>query len=534
MSCCAFQAVPVQTAAPDPTKHVNYVTGMVLGVDDFTQEFAYLSARDRWLAREALGYGTLKGLAVRWRTSASGALEPMLVVTAGVALTPCGHLVCVPRDQCADINLWLDNDDIDKAVSARFAANATAGALALHVTLAYQACPTDDAPVPGEPCRSATDLMQPSRVQDGFALALSFDAPAQDEEQALQAFVKWFSDIPTAPAPNPSTPMADFRRALRAWTAQAPATAGLTLSRADVPAYRRAALHLWATELRPQQQVLAARRRFDAWLAAAPAAPAGPAAPATRDEFLSVVRRWTPLTTAWPAGPGFDAAQLPAYRAEGATLWPDIAAKWFGNVCGCSGAASGDDSPDLLLLAKISFSVERALGNRWRVVMPGPASAVAPPSVDDAGRALLMSLRLLQEWLARLDDAPAAPPPPAPALGLQAAVVAAGHVAVSGGTVAPVLGGLAVVPAELADGLITFSFDGYTVPGPDTGLVVKVLSGVLRAAGVAVANQPTVRFDAFQPQGFVLRVSRASKLVPVSELKAMHFQIEVTRISAAA
>jgi hypothetical protein len=26
-----------------------------------SQEFAYLSGRDRWLAREAIGYGTLSG-----------------------------------------------------------------------------------------------------------------------------------------------------------------------------------------------------------------------------------------------------------------------------------------------------------------------------------------------------------------------------------------------------------------------------------------------------------------------------------------
>jgi len=30
------------TVAPDPTKHVNYTLGMLLGVDDFNQEFAYL------------------------------------------------------------------------------------------------------------------------------------------------------------------------------------------------------------------------------------------------------------------------------------------------------------------------------------------------------------------------------------------------------------------------------------------------------------------------------------------------------------
>ena len=44
---------------PDPTKHVNYTLGMILGVDEFTQEFAYLSERDRWAVRDLAGYGTL-------------------------------------------------------------------------------------------------------------------------------------------------------------------------------------------------------------------------------------------------------------------------------------------------------------------------------------------------------------------------------------------------------------------------------------------------------------------------------------------
>ena len=55
---------PVATKPSDPTKHVNYVKGMVLGVDDFTQEFEYLSGRDQWLARDLIGYGTVAGLKV--------------------------------------------------------------------------------------------------------------------------------------------------------------------------------------------------------------------------------------------------------------------------------------------------------------------------------------------------------------------------------------------------------------------------------------------------------------------------------------
>ena len=57
---------------PDPSKHVNYTLGMLLGVDDFNQEFAYLSGRDKWMARDLDGYGTLCGLKVSLYTTAQG------------------------------------------------------------------------------------------------------------------------------------------------------------------------------------------------------------------------------------------------------------------------------------------------------------------------------------------------------------------------------------------------------------------------------------------------------------------------------
>ena len=91
----------------DPTKHVNYSLGMVLGVDDFTQEFTYLSGRDRWLARDAIGYGTLWGLGVTMdvgdagprvtvapasRSTAQGVVHPAPSISAR---RPAGTLVTV-------------------------------------------------------------------------------------------------------------------------------------------------------------------------------------------------------------------------------------------------------------------------------------------------------------------------------------------------------------------------------------------------------------------------------------------------------
>ena len=52
MTCFAPTLVSPSATAQDPTKHVNYVLGMVLGVDDLTQEFGYLSQRDQWIDPE--------------------------------------------------------------------------------------------------------------------------------------------------------------------------------------------------------------------------------------------------------------------------------------------------------------------------------------------------------------------------------------------------------------------------------------------------------------------------------------------------
>jgi len=105
MGCCNEPAIALTSSALDPARHVNYAKGMVLGVDDFTQEFAYLAGRDQWLARDAIGYGTLSGLRVY--PEDGGADGPRLHVAAGSALAVSGRLICVTADQCCLLNKWL-------------------------------------------------------------------------------------------------------------------------------------------------------------------------------------------------------------------------------------------------------------------------------------------------------------------------------------------------------------------------------------------------------------------------------------------
>src|SRR5689334_8395827 len=99
MSSFATKVDTTSATPPDPTKHVNYVMGMVLGVDDFTQEFAYLSGRDQWLARDLIGYGTVCGLRVS--TDVDANRGPRVSVDVGVAVSPRGQLIRVTAAQCA-------------------------------------------------------------------------------------------------------------------------------------------------------------------------------------------------------------------------------------------------------------------------------------------------------------------------------------------------------------------------------------------------------------------------------------------------
>jgi hypothetical protein len=236
--------VTAADAAPDPSKHVNYVQGMVLGVDDFNQEFAFLNGRIQWLAREAIGYGALSGLHVSVEPTGDG---PRVRVAAGVALTPRGELVCVPEDQCALINPWL----VENNANLPPGLNQT-----LYVRLCYKFCATDNLPIPGEPCRDEDELMAPSRIADDFRLELATTPPDQREEDMVRAFAAWLRNVRLTNDPDVATSAPDFVDAVReAWadggelSAMPPETLFIpTDSQSD---YLRLAFRIWATELRP-------------------------------------------------------------------------------------------------------------------------------------------------------------------------------------------------------------------------------------------------------------------------------------------
>ena len=254
--------VTARDAAPDPSKHVKYTVGMVLGADDFTQEFAYLSGRDRWLARDLIGYGTAWGLKVGYEVE--GQKGPRVVVEPGVAVAPSGQLIRVAPAQCAQLNAWLASNRAE--AESRFVTSSSppGTALTLYVVLCYRECPTDMVPIPGEPCRDENELMAPSRLADDFRLELRFDPPEQTEEDAVRDFVEWLKGIEVVEAGGSTLEdfLAAVREASHLWKSppDSPPTdymygsppAGVTIPASRVCQYLRAAFRVWTTELRPR------------------------------------------------------------------------------------------------------------------------------------------------------------------------------------------------------------------------------------------------------------------------------------------
>jgi hypothetical protein len=261
-------ALPAR-APLDPLKHVNFAVGMVLGKDDLDQEFAYLSGHDRWLARDALGYGTLSGLRMAIAAAADGTTE--VRIDPGTALTPSGHLVRVATAQCARLDGWLAQEP-QRAQATAARSSSPPGVVAAHVVLCYAECPGDEVLIPGEPCRSEDDLRAPSRIADDVRLELRLTPPAQPEEEAVRRFVGALRRaVVVVEDETPSGTLAEFLalvRRLEAPVGSPPDVATVDLSPPASPptdrrfriaareacAWLNAALRVWITEIRPRHR----------------------------------------------------------------------------------------------------------------------------------------------------------------------------------------------------------------------------------------------------------------------------------------
>jgi hypothetical protein len=160
-----FQTALADVHNLDPSKRVKYSFGLVLGVDEFLQEQTYLLEERRRHNRMLHGFGTVCGLKV---TVPAGVDPPEIRVAGGLAVSPGGFDICVPNVMCAKVNDWLAANA--QELHDRF--GDPPSIVSACVVLCYRECATDIVPVPGEPCRTDEESMEPSRLADSFELKL--------------------------------------------------------------------------------------------------------------------------------------------------------------------------------------------------------------------------------------------------------------------------------------------------------------------------------------------------------------------------
>jgi hypothetical protein len=291
-------AAATGTAPPDPSKHVNYTLGMLLGVDDFNQEFAYLSGRDKWMARDLDGYGTLCGLRVTLDSTSKG---PRISVSCGTALSPRGQMIRLHPAQCAYIADWLS---ANQSTVLSNIGSPPGSLLNLWLVICYRECPVDSVPIAGEPCRAASDLMAPSRLADSFRLDFRPAAPEQPEEEAVREFVAWIDQIQITDSPGFFPTLDQFVNDLRAslLPLSSPVEPAayfdfgsplntIQVHTANADQYLRAAFRIWATEIRPVFHTAASQ--------ACTCAGDAPSAPLT-DECLLLAEVQVPVVNIGP------------------------------------------------------------------------------------------------------------------------------------------------------------------------------------------------------------------------------------------
>ncbi|HUH12078.1 MAG TPA: hypothetical protein VMK65_03175 [Longimicrobiales bacterium] len=267
----AYAAAAAGPLTAEPDKRVNYTLGLVLGVDEFQQEQLYHTAARRGHNRLLHGYGTVWGLALT--PSEDDDPDPQIRVSAGVAVDPCGREICVPDTMCVRVDHWLDRHR--PTLEALYGGRPEEVPLA--VVLCYRECPADVVPIPGEPCRTQEDAMQPSRLRDSFELRLALrdeEAPessppgesaaglhryaaAHAEERAVRRFGELLARIEMVSVASPPgsgrEELLDAVEALAIEPAEAsPPPASILLPSDEAPEILREAFRLWVTVVRPE------------------------------------------------------------------------------------------------------------------------------------------------------------------------------------------------------------------------------------------------------------------------------------------
>jgi hypothetical protein len=251
-----FNSVYPETTVLNPGKRVNYIHGLVLGVDEFRQEELYLLEKDRLHNRSLHGYGTVCGLKIEKESSDAGL---QINVGAGIGVSHSGQVVEVPRCQYAVLDEWIASHGDEIAVQL---GSPSSGPLSLYLMLCYRECKSDLVPIPSGPCQSLEETTAASRIADDFSLSFELQEPAEEHfTSAMQGFANLLMSIPVEaggamtldelkdlvrgliPQGSPSVSVPDSPPA-------SPALAG-AIAPENVDEFYHAAFLVWVTEVKP-------------------------------------------------------------------------------------------------------------------------------------------------------------------------------------------------------------------------------------------------------------------------------------------
>jgi hypothetical protein len=247
MDFCSYNSINGFEA--DPCKRVNFTLGLVLGEDEFRQEQGYFIKRRRLHNRLLHGWGTASGLAVKPDD------PKRVLVTPGWAVDPQGREIRISRNQCADLDAWMGNQTNADAITAKYPGTLPIP-LPLYILLGYRECPTDNVPVPGEPCRPEEECVAPSRISESFDLKLSLVAPVS-ADAAIMDSLRWFlssidvSSISTGITEDEAlTQLEEAVRAIAAGELLSPPASIILLPEWIADAIERI-MRVWITEVTP-------------------------------------------------------------------------------------------------------------------------------------------------------------------------------------------------------------------------------------------------------------------------------------------
>jgi hypothetical protein len=263
MSDVMQQCVPVATGALTPDQRVNYLFGLVLGVDEFQQEDLYLRERDERATRTLHGYGTSVGLDVTAERPAAAPDDVEVKVAPGVAADQRGRPVVLPAAQCARVGAWIAAEEeqaaAEEAASPLDEHRGPSGDVTLYVVVEHDVCPDGLVPLPGKPCGSDDEVTAPSRLRDSWRLGFRWVPPAMPHWDGVRALADLLVPIELddlSPIESDEELLAEHIRALVPGTVP-PATplpplpARPLLPRAEARAALDRLLTIWVTEVRP-------------------------------------------------------------------------------------------------------------------------------------------------------------------------------------------------------------------------------------------------------------------------------------------